>query len=173
MNEKLTKVTDFFQKKNILFLAGICGILLIFLSDTLFATQKKPSAETSGGTEQYLAYLRQELEDSISRIDGAGAVKVVLTLEDGGTSNYAQDEKSSTETQTDGGIMTDRSSSRESEYVLSDGVPVLESSIEPSVKGVSVICEGGDDIKVIARITEFVSVGLGIPTNRICVTKMN
>ena len=62
---------------------------------------------------------------------------------------------------------------RESEYVLSDGVPVLESSIEPSVKGVSVICEGGDDIKVIARITEFVSVGLGIPTNRICVTKMN
>ena len=165
------------QKKNALFVIGLAGIFLIFLSDTLFPARNASPTSQNGNMSDAAAYLEQmevRLEEALCRIEGVGQVKVFLTLEDNGNSVYAQEERSSTDTEmNEAGQMTRRSSSRESEYVLSDGAPVLESVIEPAVKGVSVICEGGDDITVVARITEFVSVGLGLPTNRICVTKMN
>lgn len=37
------------------------------------------------------------------------------------------------------------------------------------VCGVAVLCEGGGDIRVAARITELVSALLDLPSNRICV----
>ena len=43
----------------------------------------------------------------------------------------------------------------------------------PTVQGVAVLCQGGDDVVVQARVTEAVSVLLGITTNRISVAKMN
>lgn len=49
---------------------------------------------------------------------------------------------------------------------------LVETAREPEIKGVAIVCEGGDDVAVIKRITDVVSVVLGIPTNRICVTKM-
>ena len=67
------------------------------------------------------------------------------------------------------------SSTRTEHVILESGTeyaPLLEQAYEPEVRGVAVVCEGGDDILVIGRITELVSVVLGIPTNRICVTKM-
>ena len=39
----------------------------------------------------------------------------------------------------------------------------------PQVCGVAVLCEGGGDIRVAARITELVSALLDLPSNRICV----
>ena len=48
----------------------------------------------------------------------------------------------------------------------------VETRLEPEVKGVAVLCEGGDDILVIKRITDLVATVLDIPTNRICVAKM-
>ena len=37
------------------------------------------------------------------------------------------------------------------------------------VCGVAVLCEGGGDIRIAARITELVSALLDLPSNRICV----
>lgn len=72
--------------------------------------------------------------------------------------------------------MTDRKESYKSEHIIVDAAdgkqPLVETHIEPEVKGVAVVCEGGDDITVIKRITDLVSVVLGLSTNRICVTKM-
>ena len=48
----------------------------------------------------------------------------------------------------------------------------MDTHIDTELKGVAVVCEGGDDITVIKRITDLVSVVLGLSTNRICVTKM-
>lgn len=172
MNETIKRITEVFRKKNALFILGLCGILLIFLSDTLSREKKTQVNAEPSGAQEYLAQTKEQLEDALSQIAGAGEVRVFLTLEDDGFSTYAQNEKADTDAQSDADGASRRSSSRETEYVLSDGAPVLESSIAPAVRGVSVVCEGGDDITVVARITEFVSVGLGLPTNRICVTKM-
>ena len=50
-----------------------------------------------------------------------------------------------------------------------DGSALTETVCLPQVCGVAVLCEGGGDIRVAARITELVSALLDLPSNRICV----
>ena len=116
--------------------------------------------------------MEEKLTSILQQVQGAGQVHVMVTLEATGQSVYAQDEELSSSTGQDG----QRQSSTRTEHVILDSgtgkAPLLEQAYEPEVRGVAVVCEGGDDILVIGRITELVSVVLGIPTNRICVTKM-
>ena len=122
---------EILKKKNTLFIIGLAGILLIFMSD-FFASDKK-------------------------------AVK--------SESIYAKNETH--ETQTD---EASSSESYKSEHVIisaSGGdAPLVETVLSPEIKGVAVVCEGGDDISVTKRIVDLTSVVLGLSTNRICVTKM-
>lgn len=175
----------FVQKKNALFFLGLAGILLIFLSDLLFAPHSAaeeavsqpasaPQTVQRGQTEQEL---EARLTEMISAVQGAGKVRVMLTLENDGETVYAYDEQSDTQTAAGG---TDGTASRrqsyENEHVLIDAgsgkQPLIETCLEPEVKGVAVVCEGGDDITVVKRVTELVSVVLRLPTNRVCVIKM-
>lgn len=171
------------QKKNALFILGLAGILLIFLSDALFAPrpaddapqpepepQSAPSAETERALEARLAEL-------IGQVEGAGNVRVMLTLENAGETVYAYDEQGDTRTVSGGeNGAEERSQSYENRHVMieaENGTQALvETCLEPEVKGVAVVCEGGDDITVIKRVTELVSVVLRLPTNRVCVIKM-
>ncbi len=53
--------------------------------------------------------------------------------------------------------------------LLEDGSALAETICLPQVCGVAVLCEGGGDVRVAARITELVSALLDLPSNRICV----
>ncbi len=171
------------QKKNALFFLGIAGILLIFLSDVLFAPRPKaddaaaqPAVQTAqrGQTEQEL---EARLAEMIGAVQGAGKVRVMLTLENDGETVYAYNEQNDTQTAAGGtNGAAERRQSYENEHVLVDAEngkqALVETCLEPEVKGVAVVCEGGDDITVVKRITELVSVVLRLPTNRVCVIKM-
>ncbi len=52
---------------------------------------------------------------------------------------------------------------------LQDGSALAETTYLPQVCGVAVLCEGGGDVRVAARITELLHSLLDLPTNRICV----
>ena len=131
MMEKQTKwkwedLTKLFQKKNLLFFLGLAGIVLIFLSETLF--QKKDAsakvAETSTGTVSAQAYsdaLEERLTALIASVEGAGKTEVLITLDTSGETVYAQDERNDTKTQTDEVGVQDRETSYESEHTLVDG----------------------------------------------------
>lgn len=115
----------------------------------------------------------------IGAVQGAGRVRVMLTLENDGETVYAYDEQSDTQTIAGTGGTNgtmERRQSYENEHVLIDAEggkqPLVETCLEPEVKGVAVVCEGGDDITVVKRVTELVSVVLRLPTNRVCVIKM-
>ena len=156
----------FFKSKYALFALGLAGILLIFFSEL-------PSASrTQAQSAEYIQEMEEKLTSILQQVQGAGQVHVMVTLEATGQSVYAQDEELSSSTGQDG----QRQSSTRTEHVILDSgtgkTPLLEQAYEPEVRGVAVVCEGGDDILVIGRITELVSMVLGIPTNRICVTKM-
>ena len=158
-------------------------MLLIFLSDVLFAphpskdeaaAQPAPQTAQRGQTEREL---EARLTEMIGAVQGAGRVRVMLTLENDGETIYAYDEQNDTQT-TAGGAdgAAERRQSYESEHVLIDAQDgkqaLVETCLEPEVKGVAVVCEGGDDITVVKRVTELVSVVLRLPTNRVCVIKM-
>lgn len=176
------------QKKNALFFLGLAGILLIFLSDALFAprsaaqeagAQPEPEIGQAGQRGQTERELEARLAEMIGAVQGAGRVRVMLTLENDGETVYAYDEQSDTQTITGTGGTNgtmERRQSYENEHVLIDAgggkQPLVETCLEPEVKGVAVVCEGGDDITVVKRVTELVSVVLRLPTNRVCVIKM-
>ena len=64
----------------------------------------------------------------------------------------------------------------EQTYVLVDGaggkVPLVTAQLEPEVKGVVVVCQGGDDPLVVRRVVETVRVALNISSSRISVSRL-
>lgn len=160
---------------NLLLALGLGGMLLILLADlrgasssqTAAAAPVPDTAAQAALTEaEYTAQLEQKLQQMICQIEGAGETAVMITLEGSRETIYAQSEKNGGE----GG-------SRESSPVLrkaSSGEEALvEMTWEPEIRGVAVVCQGGADITVAARVTELVSVVLGVPSHRISIAKMS
>ena len=136
---------------------GVLAMLLILLSE-LFpqntaagSTKNTKSAQSS---TEYQAQLENRLEHLISQM---GKTTVMVTLETGEEAIYALDTQS--------GEMQ----SQQTHVLLEDGSALTETVCLPQVCGVAVLCEGGGDIRVAARITELVSALLDLPSNRICV----
>ncbi|MEG1932264.1 MAG: hypothetical protein RR075_04050 [Pygmaiobacter sp.] len=157
-------------------LLGIGGILLIFISEVLSGGVHKAASVpkvTDEMMQQYVSDTECRLTELLNTVEGVGALKVMLTLENGTDYLYATTEKS-TSSANPGTAATQ--ASYENDYVIVDGQKGKEALIEtyhmPEIRGVAVICEGGDDISTVKRVTELVSVVFGLSTNRICVTKM-
>lgn len=168
-------------KKNALFALGIAGILLLGASEFLPSTtgSEKPAAQTSGelSVSSQEQALEQRVQEIVGTVEGAGKVKVMITLEDAGETIYAQDEQLDTEHQYDesGQEVLARTNGQSSHLFFdsgSDEQPLVETMRQPTVQGVAVICEGGGDIAVESRITQVVATVLGIPTSRVCVVAM-
>jgi stage III sporulation protein AG len=87
--------------------------------------------------------MEERIETLCEELSGVREAHVLLTLESGVEYVYA-----------DGGAW-DRES------------PLLLQEISPQIRGVAVICTGGDDSAVRLTITELLSAALGIPSSRI------
>lgn len=163
------------EKKNrpvsLLFVLGLGGMLLILLSD-FFTPKQQAQAETApprqtGYSEaEYVARLEERLGEMIRQVDGAGETAVMITLDSSREMVYAQNEKNAGE---GGGY--------EYAHVLLDAAsgeePLVEMTWEPEIRGVAVVCQGGGNVTVAARVTELVSVVLGVPSHRISIAKMS
>lgn len=167
------------KEKNLLLLLGLFGIFMILAADGCI--KKEPANETIQqdvfDKVAYTKALENQLTDIISQIDGAGEVKVMVTLESSEQIVYAYAEKTDTDITQKGSESYCERSSYENNYIMVDdgsggNIALRETILEPGIKGVAVICSGGDDVLVEKRIVETVSTLLDIPTNRICVTKM-
>lgn len=136
---------------------GVLALFLLFVSE-LFPAETSAEAVTTGLTaEEYGADLEAQLEELISQMSGAGKTSVMITLETGEEAIYALDTQSG------------ERQSQQTHVLLADGTALTETVYRPQVRGVAVLCEGGGDVRVAARITELVSALLDLPSNRICV----
>lgn len=189
------KVKGLFQKlaendtyRKIIIGAGLLGIVLILLSGYLkscdsqagTAATSSTSSHTVVTAEEYEKQLENNLSSIISQIDGAGNARVMVTLEQTSKSVYATQEKTSDQ-QTDekaesGTGKNETDNSDETTYLLvkdADGSEkaVKVTEIQPVVKGVVVVCDGGGDPKVQQDITDAVTTALHITSVRVCVIK--
>lgn len=96
---------------------------------------------SSNISEQYAKKTEQRLLDIITHIDGVGKAEIFLTMDNSGENVYQKN---------------------------SDKKTV---SIEPQVRGVVVVCEGGEDPTVAARVLEAVTKSLCISSDKVCITK--
>ena len=134
-------------------LIGGVAMLLLLLSE-LMPTGTEPTAVRSAPQE---TQLENRLETLIAQMDGAGKTTVMLTLETGEETIYALDTQS--------GQMQEQ----QTHVLLEDGSALAETIYQPQIRGVAVLCDGGGDVRVAARITEMVGALLDLPSNRICV----
>ncbi|MEG0750837.1 MAG: hypothetical protein RR998_03740 [Oscillospiraceae bacterium] len=171
-------------KKNkfiaIMLVCGIAGILLIMMSELFAGTgDSKTQAvltDEDAYNNRFVSELRDDLATSISNIDGAGATQVYITLERGVRYVYATSGKSTDDVSENKDDSFSRKSTSEQSLIIVDGgggkAPVVLEREEPSVKGVVVICEGGDDPNIRQSVIELASTLCGVGTNRISVAKM-
>lgn len=175
------KITSFLHSKqgvNTMIVSGIVGVLMLALPEWL--PDKKEKAIQSTTSEQFVLQTEERLCTLVSSIQGAGQCRVMITLENGVEYVYATEQKINTDRQEDAGQDSNKVIQRddsEEKVILIDSDDgregLLVTEIQPTIKGVVVVCEGGDDKAVCERIVQAVTVVLNISSKRVCVTKLS
>lgn len=144
-------------------------VLLIFFSGGIFSKNSKEEQITIS-LAQYGAAVEGKMEKILSRIEGAGQVKVMITFESGKEIITAVTVNSQTNTVTDkysGGYRETESSVNNNTPVIVGGKAVILKEIEPKVKGVIIVSQGAASVKVKIELTKAVSTLLNIDTKNI------
>ena len=141
-------------------IAIVTGILLILVGNQ---RTKSDTAQSSGGqtldASQLERALEAELEAFLEGVAGIGSVRVFLTLE------------SSTETV----YLKSESASGKTEYVTvsqnGKSTPIVQKQIYATVRGVAVLCTGGDLAQNQEKVIGLLSTAFHIPASRIFVAQ--
>lgn len=143
-------------------LVVLAGLVLLALPWDSGAEEPVTETQTpTGGFD--LAALETRLEEALSRIDGAGAVTVVLTVQNGPRQVLAQDvDRGTGEENTETVVLSRGSSTQET---------VTVQELYPSYQGALLICEGGDDPTVRLKLTEATSALTGLGADKISISK--
>ena len=143
----------------ILVLLLILGILMIFFGGYFSEKRRKEVSENVGSFSysEYEKDIEERISEIVSEIGGISEVSVMVTLES--TSSY---------------LYAENSNDENSEYVTvrdkdgnESGVIISENA--PGIRGVAVVCSGGDVPEKRLEIIRLVCALLGIPQNRVYV----
>ncbi len=99
--------------------------------------------KTDYSVQSYAKQVEQELEEAVSHIEGAGKTKILLTMENSVESVY-----------------------------LGNGTTKTK-EVEPKIRGVLVLCEGGGDPVTVGRVSEAVTKALNLSSAKVCISKLS
>lgn len=146
---------------------SLVGILLIGVSEIWPSRNKTEETSVTLTASQVEQALEKRITALLREVEGVGSCRVMVTLESDTRTVYAADTVSSTG--------ADGSAAYSENYltVETDGGPVglLLTHIQPTVKGVAVVCDGGDDAVIQQRVIQVVSTAFHISERRVCVVK--
>lgn len=167
MKQGLEKIAGLLKKYKYVVLVLLLGILLLLIPGKKEAPRIVEEAILDDST--YERYMEQELGGMLSKIEGAGRVEVMLTMQYGSHTEFQMDTQISTE--------ADRSSEERKTVILSEGSAYDKAAVSvvryPQFQGALVLCEGAEQPKVKLDILNAVSALTGLGTDRITVVKMN
>lgn len=109
-----------------------------------------------------LTAFEEKLEDTLSRIEGAGETRVVLTLDGGSRQVLARDQERDSEGGGSNTVVTVGKGSGQQEVV-----PLQ--TVAPQFRGALVVCPGGGDAATRLKLIEAVSALTGLGSDRISV----
>ncbi len=137
--------------------------------------------EKINSTEEYERYMENKLEQAISVMEGAGKVKVIVTVSASKELVVEKDmpvtRSNTVENDSEGGSrnVNELNSMEETVYDRkSDGTssPYVVKTLQPLVEGVVVIAQGGDRPEVKKNITEAIVALFDIEPHKIKIVKM-
>lgn len=143
-------------------------------------TEHKVLAENieNSTTNETNAYnLERELEEVLSKIEGVGKVKVLITYSESSqiVAMYNENKNISVteETDSEGGIRTIEATDANKEIILDgDNNPITEKIVMPKIEGAIIIAEGGGDAILKSNIVQAVSAVTGLASHKVQVFKM-
>ena len=173
LTEEIERVADSLKKdrkKLAILLAALAGIILIVISsagEENISEEDATQPQSDFSESEYTAMIEQRLEETVASLYGAGRASVMVTLECDYETVYARD----------GSYSKDEASSDEkNEYIIIDSSEhedgLVLKTVTPRVRGVAVLCEGGNDPYVCEQITEMLSALLDLGSSSISVSKI-
>lgn len=174
MNDVLNKLTEKIKNPKLLVAVGLVGIALICLSSFIGGGEKAeksaPSADSITASE-YRAELEESIGDIVKSITGSKSVKVVITLESGIKYSYADINEGVSADKTESNSKSTSSESKQTYITVktADGgeQALLITTEMPEVRGVAIVCEGGDDEQINEKIQNAVTAALNITSKRV------
>ncbi len=141
----------FDKQKFILLLVALCGVLLIIFSGNIGSVPSSSETPMYTDVSFYTSYLEKRITDLCKSIDGISEATVFLTLDCSSEYVYSEDSAS--------------------DFLIlsgSDGEQaVLLYELYPRVRGVAVVCTGGDLPRIRETVTNLLSAALDLPSNKI------
>ncbi len=175
MNEKMKKLI---QNPKLLVILGISGIVLIFISSLFSGSNNKAESSVASSVtytaEQYSEMLEEDIKNIVTGITGDKNPTVVITLESGIRYSYASADETDTSSST--GSTNDQSSeSKKQSYITvktADGgeQALVVTEIMPEVRGVAIICSGGNSEATAEKIKNAVTAALNITSKRVYIS---
>ena len=144
------------------------GVLLLLWPSGTGETKSAASPETAA--EETAAQQQKEMERILSRIEGAGELHLMLTLESDGERILAED----AEEVSGGSPEAPERESRRETVILSTGggeEVVVTRRESPAYRGALVVCQGADRAEVKLAVTQAVAALTGLGADRITVVK--
>lgn len=179
LKEKLISFVKEKKVVTIILIVGIAGMVLILFSE-LFSSKNTSSSSTSTDTQaitmtEYEKRLEEKINTLVKEIEGVGKVTVMVTIESGSENIYATEEKTSGNTTNDGSESgkTTNNNTYEESVVLINGQKeaLIEKVIEPKIRGVVIVCEGGSNSTVKQQVTQAITTAFAINANKVCITQ--
>lgn len=173
MNNIIEKYKNKLKNPKFLILIGSIGILLILLSS--FFTKNDPSPTQGTFTEISAEEYRKGLEESITEIvkgiTGSKDVTVVVTLESGMRYKYADVTEGSSADKTEDNTVSSSSEMKQGYITVktSDGgeQALIVTTQMPEIRGVAIVCAGGDNSVIAEKIENTVTAALNITSQRV------
>jgi len=189
MESKKSSLLSFLKSEKggkVILAVGVIAILLIFVSgyfsggENKNTSQTKPNQTQLLSADEYTTQMETKLTDIVGSISGAGSCKVMVTLENGIQYVYAQEEKSSenkTQDNTNSTTRTEESVDRQKSYIIVDSgsgkQALVVTEVQPTVKGVVVVCQGGGNLSVQQQIINAVTTALDVNSTKVCVVPLS
>ena len=172
MNELIAKYLKKIRQPKALMILGLTGIVLIFVS-TLIPTEKTQKKTNNGefSAESYCAELEKDIYDIVRSITGSRNATVVVTLESGIRYSYADVREGITSDRTESESQSSESEFKEGYITVknADGgeQALLITAQMPEIRGVAIVCEGGDSELIAEKIKSTVTAALNITSKRV------
>ena len=166
-------------KKEHLLIGMLVGILLLVIA--IPVPEKKETEEelVEKSSQEYLEpdSTKAELENILQKISGVGRVEVLITYEDEGRIVIEKDtvvsEELIQESDSNGGSRTTTTTRSENETVYGKSeIPYVVQEFSPTVKGILIVAEGGDNAVIKEKIMETVQALFGLDVHKISIMKM-
>ncbi len=145
----------------------LVGLVLLTLPDAKDDEEVQTQLLSAAEEDFSVDALEEKLEETLAEIEGAGEVRVMLTVQSGMKRVLAQDksmeqEKDSVQQETKTVVISVGSGTQET---------VLIQQIYPQFQGALVVAEGGGDPTVKLKLTEAVAALTGLGADKISICK--